>query len=112
MWAAADGIVTSDLVRLECRMLPIRRGRAVRLADHDNFFAQANVEHTPIMSAVFDRATLIRATHNFKLGDWLYLAAAVQAGCDRFLTNDTRLAGLYRHHGGTGAMSDRLRGCE
>jgi predicted nucleic acid-binding protein len=92
MWAAGDGAVTSDLVRLECRMLPIRLGDAVSLADYDNFFAQANVEHAPITSAVFDRATLIRAAHNFKLGDSLHLAAAVQAGCDRFLTNDTRLS--------------------
>jgi uncharacterized protein len=92
MWAAGDGIVTSDLVRLECRMLPIRLGDAVSLADYDNFFAQANVERAPLTSAVYDRATLIRAAHNFKLGDSLHLAAAVQAGCDRFLTNDTRLS--------------------
>lgn len=92
MWAAGDGIVTSDVVRLECRMLPIRLGNAASLADYDSFFAQANVEHAPITRAVFDRATLIRAAYNFKLGDSLHLAAAVQEGCDRFLTNDTRLS--------------------
>ena len=32
-----------------------------------------------ITPAVFDRATLIRAKHNFKLGDSLHLAAAVGA---------------------------------
>jgi len=41
---------------------------------------------------VFDRATVIRATNNFKLADSLHLAAAVEAGCDRFLTNDNRLS--------------------
>jgi len=30
--------------------------------------------------------------HKFKLGDSIHLAAAVEAGCDRFLTNDTRLS--------------------
>jgi predicted nucleic acid-binding protein len=92
MWTARDGILTSDLVRLECRMLPIRVGDAVRLADYDQFFSQAGVQRASITSAVFDRATLIRAAHNFKLADSLHLAAAVQAGCDRFLTNDTRLS--------------------
>jgi hypothetical protein len=67
MWTAGDGVVTSDLVRLECRMLPIRLGDAVRLADYDSFFAQANVQQAPITRAVFDRATLIGAAHNLKL---------------------------------------------
>ncbi|HJT34291.1 MAG TPA: hypothetical protein VJ783_19765 [Pirellulales bacterium] len=31
-------------------------------------------------------------TFNFKLGDSLHLATAVEGGCDRFLTNDNRLS--------------------
>jgi len=73
-------------------MLPIRLADAVRLADYDNLFAQPNVTLVPITTAVFDRATVIRATHNFKTVDALHLAAAVEAGCDRFLTNDSRLS--------------------
>jgi predicted nucleic acid-binding protein len=46
----------------------------------------------PITTAVFDRATRIRAAHKFRLGDSLHLAAAVESGCDRFLTNDSRLS--------------------
>ena len=92
LWAAGDTLVISDLVRLECRMLPIRLGDAVRLADYDNLFAQPNVTLVPITTAVFDRATVIRAALNFKLADSLHLAAAVEAGCDRFLTNDARLS--------------------
>jgi predicted nucleic acid-binding protein len=42
-------------------------------------------------SSVYDRATLIRARHNFKLGDSLHLAAAVESGSGVFLTNDVRL---------------------
>jgi predicted nucleic acid-binding protein len=45
-----------------------------------------------ITTAVFDRATLIRAAYNFKLGDSLHLAAAVEGRCDRYLTNDNRLS--------------------
>jgi uncharacterized protein len=92
LWAAGDVVGTSDLVRLECRMQPIRLGNVVRLADYDNLFSQPNVRLLPISTAVFDRATDIRATHNFKLADALHLASAVEAQCDRFLTNDTRLS--------------------
>jgi predicted nucleic acid-binding protein len=90
--AAGDTLVVSDLVRLECRMQPIRLGDATALADYDALFAQPDVERVPFPTAVFDRATEIRATLNFKLGDSLHLAAAVESGCDAFLTNDTRLS--------------------
>jgi predicted nucleic acid-binding protein len=94
MWAAGDILAVSDLVRLECRMQPIRLGNAVQLAEYDGLFVQPNVECVPLTTAVYDRATVIRAAHNFKLADCLHLAAAVQAGCDCFLTNDHRLAGF------------------
>lgn len=92
LWTAGDILAVSDLVRLECRMLPVRLADAVRLADYDNLFAQPNVTLVPITTAVFDRATVIRATHNFKTVDSLHLAAAAESGCDRFLTNDSRLS--------------------
>lgn len=92
MWVAGDVAVASDLVRLECRVHPIRRKDAAALAEYDKLFALANVQHVPLTTPVFDRATRIRADHNFKLADALHLAAAVEAGCDRFLTNDTRLS--------------------
>ena len=69
-------------------------GDTARLAEFDNLFTQPNVQVVPITTAVFDRATHVRATTVFKLADSLHLAAAVEAGCDRFLTNDTRLSGF------------------
>jgi predicted nucleic acid-binding protein len=92
MAAAGDEIAISDLVRLECRIKPIRLGNAAALAIFDGFFAQPSVRRVPITSAVFDRATLIRAHHKFALGDSLHLAAAVESGCGLFLTNDPRLS--------------------
>jgi predicted nucleic acid-binding protein len=92
MAAGGDILAVSDLVRLECRMQPIRLRNAVQLAEYDNLFVQPNVECVPITTAVFDRATNIRAAHNFRLADSLHLAAAAAAGCDRFLTNDARLS--------------------
>lgn len=90
--AAGDTIAVSHLSRLECRLLPIRAGDAATLAQYDDFFALTTVQIVPIAQTVFDRATLIRATFNFKLADSLHLAAAVEAGCDLFLTNDTALS--------------------
>jgi len=90
--AAGDRIAVSDLTRMECRVKPIRNGDSVKLAEFDTFFARSEVQVVPIMTGVFDRATQIRATHNFKLADSLHLAAAAEAKCGRFLTNDTRLS--------------------
>jgi predicted nucleic acid-binding protein len=82
----------SDLTRLECRVKPLSLKAMTKLADFDVFFNRSDVLRIPITTAVFDRATLIRATHNFKLGDALHLAAAGESNCDRFLTNDARLS--------------------
>ncbi len=92
MRKAGDVPAFSDLTRLECRVKPLKLGATTTLASFDAFFTRSDVRLVPITTAVFDRATLIRARHNFKLADSLHLAAAVEAACDRFLTNDTRLA--------------------
>lgn len=89
--AAGDSLAVSDIVRLECRLGPIVKQNQKLLTDFDVFFAQHTVKVVPLPTAVYDRATLIRAYHNYKLADALNLAAAVEARCDRFLTNDTRL---------------------
>lgn len=89
--AAGEQIALTDLSRLECRVQPIHLGDTAKLAVFDAFFARSDVQRLPLTTAVFDRATVIRATLNLKLGDSLHLAAALEAGCDRFLTNDTRL---------------------
>ena len=90
--AAGDQIAVSDLVRLECRVFHVKMGNKARLALFDTFFARTDVQLAPITTLVFDRATSIRASHNFKLADSLHLAAGVELGCDKFLTNDRRLS--------------------
>jgi len=92
MRTAGDWSVISDLTRLEGRVLPLRNGDLKALSDFDSFFSEPDVQRTPLTAAVYDRATDLRATHNFKLGDALHLAAAIEGGCDLFLTNDLRLA--------------------
>ena len=89
---AGDRIVVSDVIRLECRVGPLRLRNPAKLAVFDNFFAQTNVEKASLTTPVFDRATIIRANYGFKTIDAVNLAAAIEHGCDRFLTNDLRLS--------------------
>jgi predicted nucleic acid-binding protein len=92
MHAAGDTPVISDLTRMECRVKPVKTGDAVLLAGFDSFFVAPGVLTVGLTGAVCDRATLLRARHNFKTPDALQLAAAIIHGCDRFLTNDGRLS--------------------
>jgi predicted nucleic acid-binding protein len=90
---AAPGLtlVTSELTRLECRVLPLRNGNTKLLQDFDDYFANSIAELVPLTRDVIDRATEIRAQYGFKTPDSLHLAAAVITNCDVFLTNDHRL---------------------
>ena len=83
--------VASDLTRLECRVKPLREGKAELLKDYDDFFAYTVVEIVALSREVIDRATEIRARYGFKTPDAVHLAAAVAASCQVFLTNDHRL---------------------
>jgi predicted nucleic acid-binding protein len=58
-----------------------------------------------VTAAMHDRAAAIRGRHTYPaippaqprrygLADALHLAAALEAGCDVFLTNDNQLAGF------------------
>jgi uncharacterized protein len=90
--ASGDRVAVSDLTRLECRVGALRRRDAAILATFDNFFVRADVHKLPLPTAVFDRATQLRADLGFKTPDALHLAAAIEGACDRFLTNDARLS--------------------
>jgi predicted nucleic acid-binding protein len=92
--AAGDEVAVSDLVRMECRVDPIRKGDNVRLTRFDGFFTRPDVHIVPITTVVFDRATQIRATHGYRTIDSINLAAAAEADCNLFLTNDTQLSGF------------------
>src|SRR5258705_40506 len=92
MAAANDKPVISDLTWLEGRGKPIRLADAVALADMEAFLSGSDVIRWSMPSSVFERACRVRALHNLKLGDALHLAAAVENGCDLFLTNDHRLS--------------------
>ena len=81
----------SDLTRFECRIGPLQDRNAALLGEFDAFFASPNVHILSMTAAVCDRGAVIRATHGLKALDALHLAATIEAYCDLFLTNDSRL---------------------
>jgi predicted nucleic acid-binding protein len=84
--------VISDLVRLECKVGPLRTGDRALLQRFEDFFESASV--VPLSPAVCDFAAELRAQQCLKTPDALYAAAAILNGCDEFWTNDRRLAAL------------------
>jgi predicted nucleic acid-binding protein len=92
--AAGERLIVSDLVRMECRVHPLTTGDMTTLAAYDAFFASSDVDVVAITAAVCDRATEIRARHRLHTVDPLHMAAAIEAGCTLFLTNDSRLSGF------------------
>jgi predicted nucleic acid-binding protein len=91
---SAPGVVcvSSDLTRLECRVKPLRAGNAALLQDFETFFLTSVAEMVLLSHAVLERATEIRAQFGFRTPDAIHLAAAIESGCDVFLTRDQRLA--------------------
>ena len=89
---SGDELVVSDLTRIECRVGPLVNGNPVLLADFDAFFSALDLTVLSLTRAICDLATEIRATEGFKIPDALHLAAAVESGCDLFLTRDSQLS--------------------
>lgn len=81
----------TDLTRLECRLHPIKQQNFEILEDYDAFFTDAVHHLQPCSRLVFDQATQLRAQYGLKTPDALHLAAAIQAQCHEFWTNDQRL---------------------
>ena len=89
--ASGDCLALSDLVRMECQVGPLKANDAVLLAKYITFFSSPDLDVLPVSSAVCDRAAQIRAQYGFKPLDSLHLAAAVEHGRTRFLSNDAQL---------------------
>ncbi|MEO1396579.1 MAG: type II toxin-antitoxin system VapC family toxin [Cyanobacteria bacterium J06634_5] len=85
-------IYSSELARLETRVLAIRKRNQASLQKFEQFFAVCQM--VELNRAVFDRATAIRARSNLKTPDALYLAVAIQSGCEEFWTEDKRLVAV------------------
>ncbi len=95
LFVPGNTLVASELTRLETRVKPIREDDQVLLRQLDAFFGQTVDEMIPLTREVIDTATLIRAQYGFQTPDAIHLGAALQSGCDVFLTNDNRLTRFH-----------------
>ncbi len=89
--AKKQRLVVSDLVRMECSVRPLRLNDIITLSAFNAYFDSDDVDVASITAAVCDRAAVIRARYGFRPMDSLHLAAAIDSGCERFLTSDVRL---------------------
>lgn len=83
-------IYSSELTRLEARLLAMRQHTEPALQQLERFFAVCAM--VDLNRAVFELVTTLRAESHLKTPDALHLAAAIQAGCSEFWTNDKQLA--------------------
>lgn len=97
IFLAADAgqitLVTSTITVAEVLIQPLRLG-ADNLRDEylDLFLNSANLEVQSIDIEVARRAAELRAKYSVRLPDALQIAAALNAGCTAFLTNDRQLS--------------------
>lgn len=85
-------LLTSRLIRLECRVKPLRNSDVALLALYDALFTSPEVDLLEVSESVLEKATELRATFNFKTPDAIHLASGVLAGATAFLTGDRNLA--------------------
>lgn len=91
---SAKPFCVSELVRLECKVGPMKRAQKKLLEEYDRFFE--NIAVLEMNKNVFETATSLRATHTLKTPDALHLACAIQNQCDEFWTNDNHLTGISK----------------
>jgi predicted nucleic acid-binding protein len=100
---ASHRFAISELTRTECLVPVFGPGSGQRLSDFFRFFHGPNLRTHGLTAAMHTRASAIRGAHaypavppaqpkRYGLADALHLAAAIEIGCDVFLTNDNQLA--------------------
>jgi predicted nucleic acid-binding protein len=100
---AGHRFAISDLTCTECLVPVLGPGDGQRLSDFFRFFRGPNLRTLGLTAAMHDRAAAIRGGHTYPaiapaqprrygLADALHLAAAIESGCDVFLTNDDQLS--------------------
>src|SRR5438477_7858117 len=100
---AGHRFAISELTRTECLVPVFGPGEAQRLSDFFRFFHGPNLRTLALTAAMHARAGAIRGGHTYPatppaqpkrygLADALHLAAAIESGCDVFLTNDDQLS--------------------
>ena len=92
MWRQAQtgqfAIVSSDLVVLETLVKPLRESDAVVERLFRSLFDADEVMLIPMTRTLWEEAARLRANTGLKTPDAIHAAAALQAECTLFVTND------------------------
>lgn len=99
---AGHRFVISGLTQTECLVPVVGPGSGQRLSDFFRFFHGPNLRTINLTASMYTRAAAIRGgavgpvmppgqQRRYGLADALHLAAAIESGCDVFLTNDDQL---------------------
>lgn len=84
--------ITSELTRMEVRIKPLRNGETELVQAFDSYLDTACAEVVILSRETLEKAAELRAKYVWlKTPDAIHLAAAIESGCDAFLTNDLRL---------------------
>lgn len=90
--ALADGSImaaTCELSLAECLVKPYREHNAPAVAAYLELLCnRPEIAILPVSRAVLMRAARVRAETRLKLPDAIHLAAAMEAGCEAFVTDD------------------------
>jgi predicted nucleic acid-binding protein len=85
---SGESPIGSVLLLPELLSKPMRRGAAVELEDLSDLLARITL--LPCDETIAKLATSLRASHGLATVDAVHLATAVNAGADRFITNNKR----------------------
>lgn len=85
-------LVTSVLSMMEVLIVPKRHGMNDLAQRYREIFESfPNLTVLPIHDGIVEIASDLRARHGIRTPDALHVAAAIHAGAEAFLTNDSRL---------------------
>jgi len=84
--------VVSPITLAECLVLPYKLGKPnIAQIFTDLLVNSQSVLFCPVDETTADKAADLRERYDLTLTDAFQIAAAIQAGCDSFLTNDVEL---------------------
>ena len=90
-----DGLltaVTSPITLAECIFYPYKQNNAQLAVQFKHLLIHGpHTQFVPTTDAIADQSAQLRAKYNLGFADALQIATAINAKCDAFLTNDTKL---------------------
>lgn len=87
--------ITSVITLAETLTKPLQTGDKIVEQAYRTLLQQTqHITLMPITAAIAERTAELRARYALKTPDALHIAAALDSGCDAFLTNDLRVRGV------------------